>query len=479
MLIGDSGGGLFLSPVEVPPGDPGSLAHAAGTYTAAHGEIARSHATLTGAAGLAGGPSWTGTGAASYVTATTELASVYSLTAAALARGATALKTYSTDLHQAQQTAHQANAAVSRSNSLASAYLTAQATAQQSAQDAQDASDASTTADTHAAANPHSPSAKTAADNARTAASNAQSAASSDAQRASAASNAYSAAYSHAVSLCSAATQQAKHASTKAAAAFDAATTELSGQSAKPVAAGAKGVPGGGPWQTVLTHLATWNGDAGWGLNAWGAFGAVVIAKAEMRVLEAKAGLGQAVDTYDEAVDGLMAGKGFWSSGYYDAEAGLNGAFGARRTADTELLKSIVPAADDTSALAKVSRFGLVAGMASDAITIAEPGPSYGPDGLLGGNTDRGLAAANLAASGLALGYGADIGVAVTVMGAIPGLDLIVGGVLVGTAAYFAGEFVYQHFGHTIAHSLDAAGSWVGHEGSSIGHDVSKAFSWL
>ena len=57
MLIGDSGGGLFLSPVEVPPGDPGALAHAAGTYTAAHGELARSHATLTGAAGLAGGPS--------------------------------------------------------------------------------------------------------------------------------------------------------------------------------------------------------------------------------------------------------------------------------------------------------------------------------------------------------------------------------------------------------------------------------------
>jgi hypothetical protein len=478
MLIGDSGGGLFLSPVEVPPGDPGALAHAAGTYTAAHGEIDRSHATLTGAAGLAGGPSWTGTGAASYVTATTELASVYALTAAALARGATALKAYSTDLHQAQQTAHQANAAVSRSNSLASAYLTAQATARQSAQAASDASDASTTADTHAAANPHSPSARTAAEHARTAASDAQSTATADAQRASAASNAYSAAYSHAVSLCSAATQQARHASTKAAAAFDAATTELSGQSAKPAAAGARGVPGGGPWQTVLKHLAVWNGDAGWGLNAWGAFGAVLISQAEVTYLEAQAGLGRAVDTFDGAVDGLIAGKGFFSTGYYDAVDGLTGAFGARRLANTELLNSIRPAVDDTGALAKFSRFGLVAGMASDVVTLVKPGQSYGPDGLLGGNTDRGVAAANLAASGLALGSSMDIGLATAAM-AIPGVDVVVGGVLIGTAAYFAGEFVYQHFGHTIAHGLDTAGSWIGHEGSSIGHDAKKVLSWL
>ena len=52
---GGSTGGLFLKPIPVPPGDPGALSKAAGTYTAAHGELERQQARLTGLAGQAGG----------------------------------------------------------------------------------------------------------------------------------------------------------------------------------------------------------------------------------------------------------------------------------------------------------------------------------------------------------------------------------------------------------------------------------------
>jgi len=66
MLVSDGGGGLFLSPIPVPPGDPAALSSGAATYTAAQGEIERDRAGLTGAASQAGGTAWTGTGAAGY-----------------------------------------------------------------------------------------------------------------------------------------------------------------------------------------------------------------------------------------------------------------------------------------------------------------------------------------------------------------------------------------------------------------------------
>ena len=109
--------------------------------------------------------------------------------------------------------------------------------------------------------------------------------------------------------------------------------------------------------------------------------------------------------------------------------------------------------------------------MASDVITFAAPTPSFGPGGILGGNTDRAMATANFAASGLALGSSLDIGLATTAM-AIPGVDVVVGGVLIGTAAYFAGEFVYQHWGnitHAVDGALNAAGSWAEHAGQQSG----------
>jgi hypothetical protein len=41
---GGGGGGLYLATIPIPPGDPGELSAAAGTYTAAHGEIERNRA---------------------------------------------------------------------------------------------------------------------------------------------------------------------------------------------------------------------------------------------------------------------------------------------------------------------------------------------------------------------------------------------------------------------------------------------------
>jgi hypothetical protein len=65
---------------------------------------------------------------------------------------------------------------------------------------------------------------------------------------------------------------------------------------------------------------------------------------------------------------------------------------------------------------------------------------------------------------------------------AIPGVDVVVGGVVIGTAAYFAGEFVYQHWGD-ITGGIEAAGSWLGNEatslGNSIGSGLSSAGSWI
>src|ERR1700722_18511252 len=163
MLVNDGGGGsagLFLSPIPVPPGDPGSLSSAAGKYSAAHGELLRQQARLKGAANQAGGAEWTGSGAANFVSASTDLVAVYGLTAGALANGATALNTLSADLSNAQKLAHQANAAVATSNAAARAYLSAQAAAEQAQTQADDAATTSTTAETHASANPHSAAAR-------------------------------------------------------------------------------------------------------------------------------------------------------------------------------------------------------------------------------------------------------------------------------------------------------------------------------
>jgi hypothetical protein len=484
MLVTDGGGGsagLFLDPIPVPPGDPGALSSAAAKYSAAHGEIGRQQARLKGAAGQAGGAQWTGAGAANFVSASTDLVAVYGLTAAALAKGATALSTFSTDLSNAQKLARQANAAVATSNAAARAYLSAQATAEQVQTEADDAATASTTAQTQANANPHSVTARQAADNARNTANDAQTSATTAAGQASTLFAQYETDYSRAVTLCTQAQQDAHQAVTKAGTAFNAAATELMGKSANPVPGGAKPVPGGSAWTTTINALSTGNDWAGPLLNSWGAFGAVVLTRAGATYLEAQADLGQAVGTYDTAIDAVMSKQGFFSSGFYSAQDAYNAAADANAKALTGLQDAIRPAVDDPGLMALVGKVGLGAGMASDLITFADPSPSFGPGGVLGGNTDRAMAAANFAASGLALGSSLDVGLATTAM-AIPGVDVVVGGVLIGTAAYFAGEYVYQHWGdisHAVTHTVDAVGSWAHHEVDNLGHDITHPLSWL
>lgn len=169
-----------------------------------------------------------------------------------------------------------------------------------------------------------------------------------------------------------------------------------------------------------------------------------MLTKAEVGYLEAAAGFGTASAGYDDAIAAVLARSGgfFGPDGFYAAQAAFNAA-------------------------------------------LKTPTPSFGPDGLLGGNTDRVMAGLNFTASGLALGGSLGIDAAAGVVAIIPGGQVVVGGVLIGTAAYFAGEFVYQHWG-TIAglgadawHGIDSAGSWAGHQLSNIGGDVGKAFSWL
>ena len=483
MLPSDGGnGGLYLSAVPVPAGDPAALSHAAATYTAAQGEISRNHATLTSAASQATGTAWQGTGAASYLTAVHDLTAMYARTSSALASGATALRTYAADLTTARDTARRANAAVATANAAVTAMLAAQTTAEQSRAAAQDAADACAAADAHATAAPHSAPAHLAAANARSAAADARATATSDASRLSSLSAACQADRSNALRLCSLAQQQASHAATKAGAAFDAATTGLVGKSVTPARGGATGVTGGkSGWQKLSDDLDTVNGDAGWGLNTLNAYGVILMSKAEVVYVEAEVGLSRAKGNYGSALDDALAGKGYFTSGLYPAEDGLTTAYGAERTAGGALKDSIRPPTTDTGALDIGTRGLLGLGMLSDAWTMKDPSPSFGPDNLMGGTTDRVMAGANLVASGVALGASMDVGLATAAL-ALPFAAPVVAGVLIGTAVYFGGEFVYQHWGgisHVTSDVTHAVGHFAGHELDSAGHDIKKAFSWL
>jgi hypothetical protein len=463
---------MFLSPVPIPPGDPAALASGAATYTAAQGEIERSRATLASVAGPAGGPAWTGAGASGFVTSTSTLASAYAVTSGALAQGATALRAYSADLAAAQETARQANAAVAQVNATASALLTAQSDAQVAQASANDAASASATADAHATANPHSPGAQVAATSARTAASDASSAASGAWQKVTALSGTYDAQRSHALSLSAHATSQAAQAAARAAAGFSAAAASLTTGKGKP------GQPS--VWQKIVNGIPVWNDHAGWGLNAWGAFGAAVVGKAEVNYLSAESTLSGARATEDEAFWNWYEGDGGWFD-WNPARLAYNAAASNASAAAEDLRGAIAPAASDWGAMAVLGRVGLGLGMASDVVTLWQPSASFGPGGLLGGNTDRVMAGLNFAASGVALGSSFGITAAAGLM-AIPGVDVVVGGVVIGTAAYFAGEFVYQHWGD-ITGGIEAAGSWLGNEatslGNSIGSGLSSAGSWI
>lgn len=461
MIRSDGGGaGLFLSPVPEPPGDPAALSRGAATYTAAHGELERNRATLTNAAGQAGGPAWSGAGAAGFVTAAEELAAAYALTSSALAQGASTLRAYASDLAAAKETARRANAAIAETNSLATALLNAESAAGNAQSAADGAAQAAVNAEAQAAAAPHSATARVAADSARSAANEAQSAAQDAWNRVNALSGQYDAARSHALSLAGQARAQASQAAAKASAGFEAATADLFGVKPRPARGGAHGVPGGGlTWPEVVSNLAKWNDTAGWALNSWGAFGAFVTGRKELGYLGASSTLRSAYAAEDEAFWKFYGREGSYFDWAPKMRAYNTAADGAR-DALKELRGSITPEA--RSAMGVVGRIGLVAGIGSDVITEISPNKSFGPDGLLGGNTDRVMAGLNIGASGLALGDSFGIAAASTAM-AIPGVDVVVGGVLVGTAVYAGGEFVYQHW-HGIEHGISSAVSWVGHE---------------
>jgi hypothetical protein len=488
MLVSDGGGGLFLSPIPVPPGDPAALSSGAATYTAAQGEIERDRAGLTSAASQAGGTAWTGTGAAGYMAAASELAAGYSLASAALARGATALRSYASDLATAQQTAKAANAAVTTSNAAASAMLAAQSAASQAQAAADDAAQTATSAEAQATASPHSPAAKLAADNARSAATDAQSSAASAQDSLSAAAGQYDADYSRAVSLCAQAQEQATTAASRAASGFDSAMSELMGKSPRPVHGGARGIAGGGAWSDLIADVFRFNNAALTGavLNSWGAFGAVVLSRAGIGALEAAADTGRAFSSWGSAVDAITGNKGgFYSTQYYQKWDNFLAAADEEKTAFGKFLTAIRPNPGDYGFGANFARAGLGVAMAGDVLTEWRPGASFGPGGMFGGNAARVAAGVNFAASGLALGSSLGYAWAGATIALIPGGQVVVAGVLIGTAAYFAGEFVYQHWndvtswGKDAWHSLEGVQSWADNEVSHFGHDIGKALSWL
>lgn len=106
----------------------------------------------------------------------------------------------------------------------------------------------------------------------------------------------------------------------------------------------------------------------------------------------------------------------------------------------------------------------LGAGIASDIYSEFRPSDAFGSSGEVLDRVSSGL---NITASGLALGDAADIGAATLLMG-VPGVDVVVGGVLIGTAAYATAELVWQHYGNDIKHGWHDAE----HVASSGWHDV-------
>lgn len=465
MIETDGGGtGLFLSPVPVPPGDPAALSHAAATYTAAHGELERNRATLTSAAAQTGGSAWSGAGATAFVSTAQELTSAYALTASALAQGAAALRGYASDLAAAKETARRANAAITETNALASALLNAQGAAEGAQASADGAAMTATDAEATAAAAPHSPTAKVAAVDARSAASDAQTAATDAWNRVNALSGQYDAARAHALSLVAQAGTEASLAASKASAGFDAAVADLVGVKPAPARGGAHGVTSAGTssWAHMISDLAAWNDDAGWGLNSWGAWGAFVTGRKELSYAGASSTLRSAAEAEDEAFWKFYSREG----SYFDwapKVTAYNSAADGAQDALKELRDSISPGDGPIGVVGKV---GLVAGIGSDIVTEISPGQSFGPDHVFGGTTNRVMSGLNMGASVLALGDGFGVAAAGAAM-AIPGVDVVVGGVLVGTAVYAGGEYVYQHW-HGIEHGV-----------STVGHDLGSAASWV
>jgi hypothetical protein len=464
MLPGDGGGGgLYLPAIEVPPGDPGALSAAAGTYTAAHGEIERNRAALAREASGAGDAQWIGVGAQTFGTVTTELAAAFSLTSAALANGATALRAYSTALATAKETARKANAEVQLTNQTATALLAAEATAQASQQAAEQASQDASTAHAHATANPHSPSAASAAQTAQQSATDAQNAANDDAATVTALTARYDTERAQALKLCALAKQQATTAARDASAAFDNATLGLLDNKPKPARGGAHGDKGS-PWEGLSEIIEKTHTGLGfvaadgilWALGK-GAEQAEKfmddLPKTELEWLHEALPWGQ------EAPDDQWA-------------AALHGWFTKSDAAEAFGEQFV----NDTKFLGMVSRIGRVAGgpiaITGDIITMINP-----PQAGTMGNVDRVVAGTN------AVLVGADT---VGAIGALASIDAIsfslppVGvAVAVGTGLYLAGAYAYKHWAwfrddlaNPVGHAAVNLVKGVGHGLADLGHDL-------
>jgi trimeric autotransporter adhesin len=476
-MLPDGDGGLFLATIAVPPGDPAALAAGSRTYAAAHGEIERNRAALAAASEQVGGPAWQGMGASSYATFTTDLAATYGVTASGLAQGATTLRTYSAALATAQETARQANAAVAVSNATASQLLDAQAAAQQAQASADNAAQAATTAEDQATASPHSSSAQLAATNARSAASDAQSAADSAANQVSVLTGTYGADRARAVSLINEAQSQASHAASAASAGFDAAVTQVAGARPHDPRGSAKGVLGGAKWEKLTDDVNEWiTGFEG----TWAVPSGIMFVRAATGYFDAAADLEEATGNVQAATDAYKAAyDAFYgvpltqrTQGWFDlmakqramqaaqSEEAADGVAAAK--AEQDLDESIA----DTGSF--VGRFGIgMYGLAivSDIYTEFRPSSAFGSTGRV---LDRVNAGLNMAASGLALGDAADLAVAGSLM-AIPGVDVAVGAVLIGTAVYATAELVWEHEGDAIKRDLHDVGHWASDVGSFLG----------
>jgi hypothetical protein len=462
-MLPDGDGGLYLATIAVPPGDPAALAAGARTYTAAHGEVERNRASLTAATEQVGGPAWQGMGASSYVTFTSDLAATYGLAAAGLAQGATTLRTYSAALTRAQETARQANAAVAVSNATAGRLLDAQAAAQQAQASAENAAQTATNAENTAAATPHSPSAKVAADNARSAANDAQSAADGAANQVSALAAAYDADHARAVSLISEAQSQATQATSAASAGFDAAVSQVVG--AKPHAArgGAKGILGSPKWLSLTDDVNAFSTALGAGFTG---ISGSLFTRAAHDYFESAGELEEATSTYQSAYDGFYGVSITQrTQGWFDMMAKKRAMEAAEKAEDTakDDLEDSLSGTDDILGKVGAGMYGLA--IVSDIYTEFRPSSAFGSTGEVLDRVNSGL---NMAASGLALGDALGYAAAGALM-AVPGVDVVVGAVLIGTALYATSELVWQHYGSNIKHALHDVSHWADDVGSFLG----------
>lgn len=462
---GGGGGGLFLATIPIPPGDPGALAAAAGTYSAAHGEIERNRAALSKEASGAGEAQWVGVGASSFAVVSSALVAAYDLTSAALAKGATALRNYSTALATAKDTAHKANAEVALANQTATALLAAQAAARSSSQAANEASQQSQTAQSHATAHPHSPAAAQAAHTAQQTATDAENTANSDAAKVTALTNKYDTERAQALKLCALAKQQATTAAKDAATAFDGATLGLIDNKPKPAKGGAEGDKGS-PWE-VLTETIE---------KSHTALGFLAVDGILWQ-------LGKGAELAEKWMDDLPKLEGEWlhealpwgQNASDDEWAAAVHSWWTKSDAAEAFGEQFV---NDTKFLGMVSKWGRIGGgpiaITGDVLTMINP-----PQAGVMGNIDR------VVAGGNAVLVGADTLGAIGTLASIDAISFSlppVGVALaVGTGLYLAGAYAYKHwawfrndFANPIGHAAVSTVKTIGHGLADVGHGLSS-----